>query len=162
MTAVGVMPATPAAAQGYAGGVTRTLAFTIDAAAINLAAFAVAGIALLMDSILHLPSELDPVAAAIGAVSYVAWTVAYFASFWAGTGQTPGARVMGIRVESAATGGHLRPRVAVRRFLGMVLAFLPLGLGFLPVLTDERKRGLHDRLAGTVVRYAPRPQRSPG
>ena len=67
---------------------TRTLAFTIDAAAINLAAFAVAGIALLMDSILHLPSELDPVAAAIGAVSYVAWTVAYFASFWAGTGQT--------------------------------------------------------------------------
>ena len=35
----------------------------------------------------------------------------------------------------------------------MLLAFVPLGAGFIPVLTDDRRRGLHDRIARTVVRW---------
>jgi uncharacterized RDD family membrane protein YckC len=33
----------------------------------------------------------------------------------------------------------------------MVLAALPLFAGFLPVLFDDRRRGIHDMLAGSVV-----------
>jgi uncharacterized RDD family membrane protein YckC len=51
--------------------------------------------------------------------------------------------------------------------VGLVLAIIPCFLGFLPVLIDDRRRGLQDMLAGTVVLYADpeepeaRPSRSP-
>jgi uncharacterized RDD family membrane protein YckC len=37
------------------------------------------------------------------------------------------------------------------RVVGLGLAIIPLFAGFLPVLVDARRRGLHDFLAGTVV-----------
>jgi uncharacterized RDD family membrane protein YckC len=33
-----------------------------------------------------------------------------------------------------------------------VLAMLPLGAGMIPIFFDHERRGLHDQLAGTVVR----------
>ena len=41
------------------------------------------------------------------------------------------------------------------RLIGLGLAIIPLFLGFVPVLFDERRRALQDFLAGTVVVYAP-------
>jgi uncharacterized RDD family membrane protein YckC len=38
--------------------------------------------------------------------------------------------------------------------LGLALAIIPLFAGFVPVLVDDRRRGLHDLLAGTVVLHA--------
>jgi uncharacterized RDD family membrane protein YckC len=35
--------------------------------------------------------------------------------------------------------------------VGLVLSIIPLGAGFVPVLFDDRRRGLHDRLARTLV-----------
>jgi len=40
---------------------------------------------------------------------------------------------------------------ALVRFVGLILAIVPLLAGFLPVLVDGRRRGLHDFLSGTVV-----------
>jgi uncharacterized RDD family membrane protein YckC len=37
------------------------------------------------------------------------------------------------------------------RFVGLTIAALPLFAGFLIILVDDRRRGLHDRLARTVV-----------
>jgi uncharacterized RDD family membrane protein YckC len=51
--------------------------------------------------------------------------------------------------------GIIGPRRAALRFAGLVLAAIPLLAGFLPILFDERRRGLHDMLAGTVVVAAP-------
>ena len=39
------------------------------------------------------------------------------------------------------------------RLAGLVLAIVPLFAGFVPVLFTERRRGLPDFLAGTVVVY---------
>jgi hypothetical protein len=39
------------------------------------------------------------------------------------------------------------------RLVGLGLAIIPLGAGFLPVLVDDRRRALQDFLAGTVVLY---------
>jgi uncharacterized RDD family membrane protein YckC len=41
------------------------------------------------------------------------------------------------------------------RLAALVLAALPLFAGFVPILFDERRRGLQDMLAGTVVVLAP-------
>jgi hypothetical protein len=42
---------------------------------------------------------------------------------------------------------------AVRRVLALILALLPLGLGYRAILRDPRRRGWHDRMTGTEVIY---------
>jgi uncharacterized RDD family membrane protein YckC len=140
-------PAVPS----YQGLVTRTIAFALDAAAINLAALAVGVAVGLAISVLDLPSEVKSAAAAVGGVAYVLWTVAYFVTCWSSTGQTPGDRLLHIRVCDADDGTTLSEGRAFLRLLFLVLAALPLFAGFLPILVDDRRRGLHDMLAGTVV-----------
>jgi uncharacterized RDD family membrane protein YckC len=138
----------------YAGFVTRAIAFAIDVALIDLAAAFVAIVVGLGISALDVPDVVVTIAIAIGGVAYVAWFVGYFATFWSTTGQTPGARVMGVRVVCASGSEPVRMRAAVVRLAGMVLAAIPLFAGFLLILVDDRRRGLQDRLARTVVVYA--------
>jgi uncharacterized RDD family membrane protein YckC len=140
-------PAVPS----YQGLVTRTIAFALDAAAINLAALAVGVAVGLAISVLELPSEVKSAAVAVGGVAYVLWTIAYFVTCWSSTGQTPGDRLLHIRVCDADDHETLSEGRAFLRLLFLVLAALPLFAGFLPILVDDRRRGLQDMLAGTVV-----------
>jgi uncharacterized RDD family membrane protein YckC len=139
-----------ASSRHYVGLVTRALAFALDAALINVAAILAAAVVSLTFSVVTVPEDLRVAAAAVGGVAYLLWTVGYFATFWATTGQTPGSRVLCIRV-TAASGGRLPPRRALVRFVGLTLAALPLCAGFLLILVDDRRRGLHDVVARTVV-----------
>jgi uncharacterized RDD family membrane protein YckC len=146
-----VVPAPPrTAVPGYVGLVTRAIAFGMDAALINLVAIAIAAIVALTFSVLSLPKDLHTVAVAAGGALYVVWTVGYFVTFWATTGQTPGCRAMHIRVRPTH-GERLLPRRALLRFIGLILAALPLFAGYLLILVDDRRRGLQDRIARTVV-----------
>jgi uncharacterized RDD family membrane protein YckC len=138
----------------YAGFVTRAIAFAIDVALIDLAAAIVAIVVGLGMSALDVPDIVRTITIAVGAVAYFLWFVGYFATFWSTTGQSPGARVMGVRVVCAKGGEPVRLRAAVVRLAGMVLAAIPLCAGFLLILVDDRRRGLQDRLARTVVVYA--------
>jgi uncharacterized RDD family membrane protein YckC len=138
------------ASPSYVGLVTRTIAFALDAALINIIALLVAAVVTLGLSVVAIPQGLHTVAAAVAGASYVIWAVAYFATFWATTGQTPGSRALRIRVHNAS-GAPLVPSQALLRFLGLTLAALPLFAGFLLILVDDRRRGLHDVLARTVV-----------
>jgi uncharacterized RDD family membrane protein YckC len=53
----------------------------------------------------------------------------------------------------AADGGPPGGLRSAVRLVGLGLAIIPLGAGFLPVLVDDRRRALQDFLAGTVVLY---------
>ena len=140
----------------YEGLVTRGIAFAIDAAVINLVAIVVAGGVALALSVLSVPkNSLDTALIAVGGALFLAWSVGYFVTFWSTTGQTPGCRLMRIMVCSADDGSIVRPRRAAVRFGCLVLAAIPLLAGFLPILFDARRRGVHDMLAGTVVVAAP-------
>jgi len=141
----------------YVGLVTRAIAFALDAALINLIAIVVATAVGLALSVLEVPDAVSIVAIVTGGVAYLAWTIAYFATFWSTTGQTPGSRLLRIRVCRADDGALLRPGRAVVRLAGVMLAAIPLGAGFLPILVDDRRRGLQDMLAGTVVVGVPPP-----
>lgn len=133
----------------YGGFVTRTLAFAIDAALIDIGALAFAGIVALVFSIFPVSHDLRNVAAVVGGVLFVIWVIAYFTTFWITTGDTPGSRVMRIRVVRA-DGSQLRPRHALVRLVGMLVS-LPLLWGYLPILVTDRRRGAFDAMAGTVV-----------
>lgn len=141
--------------QDYAGFVTRAIAFAIDVALVDLAAVIVAIVVGLCISAFDVPDTIVTITIAVGGLAYLAWFVGYFAMFWSTTGQTPGARVMGVRVVCARGGEPVHLRAAIVRLAGMALAALPLFAGFLLILVDDRRRGLQDRLARTIVVYAP-------
>lgn len=138
----------------YEGLVTRSIAFGIDAALIDLIAIVVAAIVALALSVLTIPGEVKTALKVAGGALFVVWSVGYFVTFWSTTGQTPGNRLLRIRV-CRADGGVLRPRRALLRFAALILAAIPLFAGLLLILTDGRRRGLHDILAGSVVVSAP-------
>jgi uncharacterized RDD family membrane protein YckC len=148
-----------AAPLGYTGIVTRGIAFAIDALLIQFVAIAVAGTFALILSVVSPPDRFDPAIVAVGSVAYALWLVGYFVVFWSTTGQTPGNRLLEIRVCRAADGELVGLGVAAVRFAGLILAAVPLFAGFLPILLDDRRRGVHDMLAGTVVVPAPLPSR---
>ena len=92
--------------------------------------------------------------AGLAVAGWLALFSVYLVLFWSLAGQTPGMRFVGIRVTDRR--GHLPGLVrALRRLAGMYLAALPLGAGFLLVLVDDRRRGLHDVIARTLVIHDP-------
>jgi uncharacterized RDD family membrane protein YckC len=157
----GTRAATDAERTGaYAGLVTRAIAYSLDLALVNLVALLVGVAVALVTSVLHrLPHQLETALAVALACAYVVWVLAYFAAFWSTTGQTPGDRVMRIRVIDAQGADRIGPARAVARFVGVVLATIPLLAGFLIMLWDDRRRCLQDRIARTVVVHAAPPER---
>ncbi len=86
-------------------------------------------------------------------LAYAAWAFTYFAYSWAASGRTAGMALFGVRVvrdDGTAASG----RRAVVRTLALPLSFLFLGLGFAGILLGDRRRALHDVIAGTAVIYS--------
>jgi uncharacterized RDD family membrane protein YckC len=138
-----------------AGAVTRLLAFGLDLLIVNLAFSGLAAIVALIGSFFSGTGDgISGLALALGSTAWVALAAFYFIAFWSLAAQTPGMRFFGIRLGVAGHG--LAPRRSLRRLVGLFLAALPFGLGFLGILFDERRRGWQDRLAGVDVLYESR------
>jgi uncharacterized RDD family membrane protein YckC len=138
----------------YAGAATRAVALAIDVAIAQVIVFAGGAILALVGSLVS-DVRLDTLGKLLAAAAWIAVVATYFVLFWSTAGQTPGMRLMGLRVMTPR-GEHPGVARSVVRLIGLGLAIVPLFLGFLPVLVDARRRGLHDFLAGTVVLYAER------
>jgi uncharacterized RDD family membrane protein YckC len=134
-----------------AGLVTRALALAVDAALVNAAFFALSA---LFDYAVSAFAEWDQGASyalITGTTFYLAMIAGYLVFFWTLTGQTPGMRFLGIRLDDYDGTPSLSAAAAVRRLIGVVLSVLPLGAGFLVVLLSDRRRGVHDRIGRTEV-----------
>ena len=147
----------------YAGIATRAVALAADMAIVQAIVFAGGAVFALVASLVG-GLELGTLGRILAAVTWAATVCAYFVTFWATVGQTPGMRMMGLLV-STAQGETPSVGRSIVRVVGLALAIIPLFAGFLPVLVDDRRRGLHDLLAGTVVLHAwadppPAPARS--
>ena len=146
--ALGRRPAEAASAFGGVG--TRGFALVVDLLLVHAVYLFGAGSVALVASLAGSlrAGWLDGV---IAAVAWAVVSVGYFVLFWSTTGQTPGMRVMRLRV--LADSSEAPPSVwrSVVRFVGLILAIVLLFLGFVPVLFDGRRRALQDYLAGTAV-----------
>ena len=133
-----------------AGVATRAVALAVDVFLATAIYTLGAGIVAIISSLV---GGLRPhwLAGALLAVGWVLIAGGYFVLFWSSTGQTPGMRLLHLRVH-AARGVPSMARSIVR-LGGLVLSILILFLGFVPVLFDKRRRGLADFLAGTTVDY---------
>jgi uncharacterized RDD family membrane protein YckC len=134
----------------YAGVATRAVALGIDAGAI-LVTFA--SLAALAGIIASLVGGLRPhwLAGALLGSGGLLLAGIYVVLFWSAAGQTPGMRLLRLRVRRAGRPPSLGRSIV--RAVGTVIAIVPFFAGYLPVLFDERRRGLPDFLAGTEVVY---------
>jgi uncharacterized RDD family membrane protein YckC len=135
----------------YGGVATRGVGLAVDALLIGLAFLVGSALIGLVASLVgHLrPEWLVGVLLGSG---YLLLSILYFVCFWTTAGQTPGMRLMRVRVvtRAGAPPGIVRASV---RLVGLWLAIIPCLAGFLPALVDDRRRALQDFLAGTFVVY---------
>jgi uncharacterized RDD family membrane protein YckC len=135
-----------------AGAVTRGLAFGLDALLINLAFSGIAAVAALIASAFTGNGNgVSDLVLAVGTTAWLALGSLYLVGFWSLAGQTLGMRFVGIRLDVEGRG--LRFGLSVRRLIGMALAVMAFGLGFLGIFFDERRRAWDDRLSRTDVVY---------
>ena len=135
----------------YAGVATRTFALATDAALTIVIWMSLVGLGALISTLV---GSLRP-EWLVGVLLASGWTLVvggYFVLFWSSAGQTPGMRLLRLRVRGP-TGNPPSISRSLVRFVGLVLAIVPFFAGFLPILFTERRRGLPDLLAGTVVVY---------
>lgn len=79
----------------------------------------------------------------------------YFPYFWQKSGQTPGMKLMQIKVVRDADGGPITWGPAILRLIGYYVSAFVFYIGFIWIFIDKRKRGWHDLIASTVVIKAP-------
>ncbi|MGI8632052.1 MAG: RDD family protein [Solirubrobacterales bacterium] len=136
----------------YAGAITRAMALAIDGVLVNLSLAAFTAIvaslvrALFPDFVGDLPLQTTAVAA-------VAWGTigsSYLLFFWTLVGQTPGMRILGLRVASLA-GERLGLGQAIKRLIALVV----FPFGAVAMVVTERRQALHDRFADSIVVYEP-------
>lgn len=84
-------------------------------------------------------------------LAFVVFNLVYFPWFWSRGGQTPGMRLMAIRVVRDADGGPVSLSSAILRLIGYWINNIVFYIGFIWILVDKRRRGWHDLLAGTCV-----------
>lgn len=146
----------------HAGFISRAIAFVCDLVVISIAVAAaialieaVLGFFTLYGIVGQRVVQSGPFQTGVVVVSAligVGIAVGYPVGFWVLLGQTPGKLLMGVRI-ARTDGQPLTIRRALLRYLGYWLSAIPLGLGFLWVLVDDRRQCWHDKLAGTYVVY---------
>ena len=180
------MPSPTSTDQFYADVPNRAVAFVIDLVIVTAVIFAgaiVVSVAFGPVVRFHPGArshrvEVIESRAAIDAVLSIVVSAVYFAGSWVRWGATAGQRLLAMRVRPVA-GDHRSARNAVLRWLVLVAPLSVIGLlgganavagtvaliagvvwyAIVVVTTarDGHKRGLHDRLAGSVVTKAGQP-----
>ena len=137
------------------------VALGVDVAIVNLAFSGLAAIVASIASVFSGNSHgVSSLALAFGTVAWLSLGALYLLVFWILAGQTPGMRFVHIRLDLDQR--RLLPRRALRRLIGLALATLTLGIGFLGILFGERRRAWDDQFSDTDVIYEDdRPEPAP-
>lgn len=139
---------------GYGGFWLRVVAYIIDAIILNIG-LGIVGAILGISLIPADPARMDPAAAmsqmgTFQAIAVVASWLYFSLMESSPRGATVGKMVVGLRVvdEHGQRISFLR---ATGRFFAKIISALILLIGYLMVAFTDRKRGLHDIMAGTLV-----------
>ena len=142
----------------YAGFITRMVAFIIDRAIVSIIVFITVWFtewivnAFQINIFLFAEGSSWQMSLLVTGLLYAVISLLYDIGFWLLAGQTPGKRVMGVRIVRT-DGQRLNFGNALRRAIGYVLSGI-LFLGYLWILFDDQRQGIHDKLAGTMVVYS--------
>lgn len=142
----------------YGGFWIRVLAYIVDAIILNIVFWilaAIFGVSLFGDMMSGDPAAMESMGTGfviLELVAVVIW-IAYTAGFIASPLQaTPGKLLVKLKVTDDA-GNRLTILRAIGRELAKIISMIILYIGFIMVAFTDRKRGLHDMIASTLVMY---------
>jgi uncharacterized RDD family membrane protein YckC len=149
------LQAVPPPSLVYAGFFRRGAAVVVDAPllfGLTVLAMALASLAAVGGGTVAggVTREVEILAAGAALVMLFTVSLVYHVVCWGYRGQTPGKILLGLQV-MRWDGQEIGYGRAFLRWIGYFFAMVPFGLGFVWVLFDPRRRGLHDVLAGTCV-----------
>ena len=132
----------------YAGFWVRFVAFLIDALVLGLLSAALipitgAEMTTTTNGVVTVNYAENAYSALIGLV--------YFVGFWAWRGQTVGMMPFNMQVVGVADGKKIDVVRGLLRYVGFIIAIIPLFIGLIWAAFDSRKQGWHDKIASTVV-----------
>jgi len=141
----------PDSETNQAGLVTRLVAFAIDFALL-FAVYSLASGVIASVVSFTFGSTLSLVGAIVlGVIAYLVGG-AVLVLFWTLGGQTPGMRFLSIRLIQDGSRDVTLGR-AVKRLFALVVALIPLGLGYFWILRDPSRHAWQDSMTGTEVVY---------
>lgn len=141
----------PDSETNQAGLATRLVAFAIDFALLfaiySLASGVIASVvSFAFGATLSLAGAI-----VLGVIAYLVGG-AVLVLFWTLGGQTPGMRFLSIRLTQDGSRDVSLGR-AIKRLFALVVALIPLGLGYFWILRDPSRHAWHDTMTGTEVVY---------
>ena len=147
----------------YAGFFSRAAAYAIDRAIVFGIAFVIMAVAQYFLNLFMIDQWFANLAGAETTHLIIAFllssaginliiSIFYNIGFWMLSGQTPGKRILGLRV-LCVDGERLRFRNAILRQLGYWISSI-FFLGFIWILLDNKRQGFHDKIGGTIVTYS--------
>lgn len=164
----GILNVEPDSLQGYyAGFASRAVAIVIDYAIVLLVGFIVmvalkiffdlSAIQRFIQWLNSILPGIDRVFSELtgprfAAFFLIAFQYLYFVFFFSTTGQTVGKAIMGLRVVTT-DGKRMGVKRSFIRTVCYAISLAPLGLGFLWVLGEDRRKAWHDKIAHTYVLY---------
>jgi uncharacterized RDD family membrane protein YckC len=145
-------PANSATTPKFAGFWLRTRAAVIDAALLYVVFLFLLGfVVLALDAMAGTsslsPSEIEDVGHVLGVLIHWLWFTIPESSKWQAT---IGKKMVGLKVTDE-NGERIGFGKANVRYWSKFLSFLILYVGFVMVAFTEKKQGLHDKIAGTLV-----------
>ena len=136
-------PAAPTRSIVYGGFWIRTLAYIIDTLIIVILS------EIIVQYVKYFAGNDD--LSSFEAIVPLLISFIYMTILWSSVQSTVGQKVCGLRVVDAMTGTKISFLRAAGRWFALLLAMSLLFIGVIVVAFTERKRGLHDMLAGTYV-----------
>lgn len=146
-----IATASPINELSYAGFWIRVLAYLLDSVLLITVQTVLSLLINLTIGMLGIATEGDP------AISTIIWlfgavlSISYAVFFTGYCGQTPGKMALRIKVIRTDGSPVNYGRAALREVLGKFISSILLGIGYLMVAFDNRKQGLHDKIADTYV-----------
>ena len=134
----------PAPGIAFAGPGARLVAYIVDVIIVSILTGLLTVLAIAL-------AVTVPILAILPIIAIIVVPLLYFPYYWSHDGQTPGMKMMDIRVVRDRDGGPVTSGQAILRLIGYWISAFVFYLGFLWILIDKRKRGWHDLIAGTVV-----------
>lgn len=135
----------------YAGAGRRLVAALLDS--VILFAINISIAMLLVGSFSLMPTEGAENAAGgiLILISYIILPVGYWVVLQSQMGQTLGKKALGIKVVDSEGKTPSVVTFFLREIVGKIVSAIILLIGYLMILWDSKKQGLHDKIAGTYV-----------
>jgi uncharacterized RDD family membrane protein YckC len=152
----------PAPGTQFAPHGERLLAYIVDSLIVSLVIFAAVIVIGIVTALAYGMSANNGPGSGVVSGAFVATIVLltfaviilallYFPFFWARGGQTPGMKLFGLYVVRDSDGGRIGWGAALLRLIGYWVSGAVFYLGFIWIFFDDRRRGWHDLIAGTLV-----------